>query len=63
MTREEFLNHVWAWKKESGDNITTQLRRLGSSCDWSREKFTLGDPDDDSDKMAEADHQGFRRYV
>jgi len=59
MTREEFLNHVWAWKKESGDNITTQLRRLGSSCDWSREKFTLGDPDDDSDKMAEAITKAF----
>ncbi len=59
MTREDFLNHVWAWKKESGDNITTQLRRLGSSCDWSREKFTLGDPDDDSDKMAEAITKAF----
>jgi valyl-tRNA synthetase len=59
MTREDFLNHVWEWKKESGDNITTQLRRLGSSCDWSREKFTLGDPDDDSDKMAEAITKAF----
>ncbi|CAM3631073.1 valine--tRNA ligase [Litorimonas haliclonae] len=59
MSREDFLNHVWAWKKESGDNITTQLRRLGSSCDWSREKFTLGDPDDDSDKMAEAITKAF----
>ena len=59
MTREDFLNHVWAWKKESGDNITTQLRRLGSSCDWSREKFTLGDPEDDSDKMAEAITKAF----
>jgi valyl-tRNA synthetase len=59
MSREDFLNHVWAWKKESGDNITTQLRRLGSSCDWSREKFTLGDPDDNSDKMAEAITKAF----
>ena len=59
MSREEFLSHVWAWKKESGDHITTQLRRLGSSCDWSREKFTLGDPDDASDKMAEAVTKAF----
>ena len=44
MTRDQFLNHVWAWKEESGGNITQQLRRLGSSCDWSREKFTLGAP-------------------
>jgi len=41
---DQFLNHVWAWKEESGGNITQQLRRLGSSCDWSREKFTLGAP-------------------
>ena len=59
MSREEFLQHVWAWKAESGDNINQQLRRLGSSCDWSREKFTLGDPDDPSDKMAEAVTKAF----
>ena len=59
MTRDQFLNHVWAWKEESGGNITQQLRRLGSSCDWSREKFTLGDPNDDSDKMAEAVTKAF----
>ena len=59
MTRDEFLEHVWAWKAESGGNINQQLRRLGSSCDWSREKFTLGDPADPSDKMAEAVTKAF----
>ncbi|RKQ71743.1 valyl-tRNA synthetase [Litorimonas taeanensis] len=59
MTREEFLGHVWNWKAESGGNINQQLRRLGSSCDWSREKFTLGNPDDETDKMAEAVTKAF----
>lgn len=59
MTREEFLEHVWAWKAESGGNINQQLRRLGSSCDWSREKFTLGNPEDPTDKMAEAVTKAF----
>lgn len=59
MTREEFLEKVWDWKKTSGGNISQQLRRLGASCDWSREKFTLGDPDDPSDKMAEAVTKAF----
>ena len=59
MTRDEFLEHVWAWKAESGGNINQQLRRLGSSCDWSREKFTLGNPEDPSDKMAEAVTKAF----
>jgi len=59
MTREEFLEHVWEWKAESGGNINQQLRRLGSSCDWSREKFTLGNPDDVNDKMAEAVTKAF----
>jgi valyl-tRNA synthetase len=39
--REAFLEKVWAWKAESGGAITQQLRRLGASCDWSRERFTL----------------------
>lgn len=39
--REEFLKRVWQWKGESGGTITRQLRRLGSSCDWSRERFTM----------------------
>ncbi len=59
MSREEFLEHVWDWKKESGGNINQQLRRLGSSCDWSREKFTLGNPEDPNDKMAEAVTKAF----
>jgi len=41
MGREAFVAKVWAWKAESGGTITRQLRRLGASCDWSRERFTL----------------------
>ena len=41
--REEFVALVWRWKAESGDNITRQLRRLGASPDWERERFTLDD--------------------
>jgi valyl-tRNA synthetase len=39
--REGFLEKVWAWKAESGGAIKDQLQRLGASCDWSRERFTL----------------------
>lgn len=39
--REKFLERVWAWKRQYGGHITTQLRKLGTSCDWSRERFTL----------------------
>jgi valyl-tRNA synthetase len=39
--REKFLERVWAWKAESGGTIITQLKRLGASCDWSRERFTM----------------------
>ncbi len=39
--REEFLKRVWAWKETSGGMIMNQLRRLGASCDWSRERFTM----------------------
>jgi len=39
--REEFVRRVWAWKEESGGMILNQLRRLGASCDWSRERFTM----------------------
>lgn len=59
MSRDEFLAHVWEWKATSGGNISQQLRRLGASCDWSREKFTLGNPADESDKMAEAVTRAF----
>ena len=41
--REAFLKRVWAWKEQSGGAITKQLRKLGSSCDWSRERFTMDD--------------------
>jgi valyl-tRNA synthetase len=41
MGREAFVERIWAWKAESGGAITNQLRRLGASCDWSRERFTL----------------------
>lgn len=39
--REKFIEKVWEWKAESGGNITRQIRRLGSSVDWSRERFTM----------------------
>ena len=39
--REEFERRVWQWKEESGGTITQQMRQIGESCDWSREKFTL----------------------
>ena len=41
--REKFLERVWQWKAESGGTITTQLRRLGASLDWPRERFTMDD--------------------
>ena len=39
--RNKFIERVWTWKAESGGTITRQLRRLGASCDWSRERFTM----------------------
>ena len=39
--REAFLERAWAWKKEYGGRICEQLKKLGSSCDWSRERFTM----------------------
>ncbi len=41
MGREKFLEEVWRWKEESGGAIVNQLKRLGASCDWSRERFTM----------------------
>ena len=41
--REKFLEKAWEWKEEYGNTITKQLRKLGSSCDWSRERFTMDD--------------------
>lgn len=46
--REKFIEKVWEWKGQSGGNITRQIRRLGSSVDWSRERFTM---DDDLSKV------------
>ncbi|MFM9973036.1 MAG: valine--tRNA ligase, partial [Beijerinckiaceae bacterium] len=43
MGREACLARVWEWKEESGGAIVNQLKRLGASCDWSREKFTMGE--------------------
>src|SRR5688572_1311111 len=39
--REKFVEKVWQWKEESGSNITRQLRRMGASMDWTRERFTM----------------------
>ncbi len=39
--REAFVEKIWAWKQESGDTIINQLKRLGASCDWSRNAFTM----------------------
>ncbi|KAK6915952.1 Aminoacyl-tRNA synthetase, class Ia, partial [Dillenia turbinata] len=41
LSREEFTKRVWEWKEKYGGTITNQIRRLGASCDWSREHFTL----------------------
>ena len=41
--RTEFVERVWAWKEESGSAITEQMRRLGTSADWTRERFTMDD--------------------
>ena len=39
--REKFLTRVWDWKQQYGDRIMYQLRMLGASCDWDRERFTM----------------------
>jgi len=41
MGREAFVERIWAWKEESGGTIINQLKKLGASCDWSRERFTM----------------------
>ena len=41
--REEFLSHAWKWKEKYGGIIIQQLKKLGSSCDWNREIFTMDD--------------------
>ncbi len=41
--RDQFINRIWEWKRQSGGKITSQLRRLGSSLDWDHERFTMDD--------------------
>ena len=53
--RDAFIDQVWKWKKESGGTITRQLRRMGASLDWSRERFTM------DDGLSEAVHEVFVR--
>ncbi len=43
LSREEFLNHAWKWKEKYGGIIIQQLKKLGCSCDWERERFTMDD--------------------
>ena len=54
MGREAFLKRVWDWKEESGGLIINQLKRLGASCDWSRERFTMGKNGAADDQMVRA---------
>ena len=53
-TREEFVKKVWEWRHESGGQIINQLKRLGASCDWSRERFTMGENGAPDDQMVRA---------
>ena len=41
LSRNEFMTHAWAWKEKYGDIIINQLKKLGCSCDWDRERFTM----------------------
>lgn len=52
--RDAFVEKVWAWKAESGGAIVNQLKRLGASCDWSRERFTMGVSGQPDDQMVRA---------
>jgi valyl-tRNA synthetase len=52
--RKAFLDLVWKWKAESGGTIINQLKRLGASCDWSRERFTMGDAGRPDEQMMQA---------
>src|SRR5437667_2223925 len=51
MGRAKFVERVWQWKAESGGVIVNQLKRLGASCDWSRERFTMGEHGAGEDQM------------
>ncbi|MFD0937991.1 valine--tRNA ligase, partial [Methylobacterium trifolii] len=52
--RAAFVETVWAWKAESGGAIVNQLKRLGASCDWSRERFTMGERGGPDEQMVAA---------
>ncbi|WP_291076835.1 valine--tRNA ligase [Hyphomonas sp.] len=54
MGRDAFVDRVWEWKEESGGAIVGQLKRLGASCDWSKEAFTMGDRNDPDNSMMRA---------
>ncbi|WP_428409869.1 valine--tRNA ligase [Hyphococcus sp.] len=54
MGREAFVERVWKWRHESGGTIINQLKRLGASCDWSRERFTMGEDGSSDDQMVRA---------
>ena len=54
MGREAFVERVWKWRHESGGEIINQLKRLGATCDWSRERFTMGDDGSAEDQMVKA---------
>ena len=54
MGRDAFVERVWEWKEQSGGSIVNQLKRLGASCDWSRERFTMGDRNDPDNQMVRA---------
>jgi valyl-tRNA synthetase len=57
--REKFLEKVWTWKAESGGAIISQLKRLGASCDWSRERFTMGERGAADEQMVRAVTKAF----
>src|SRR6202171_2206442 len=59
MGREAFIKRVWEWKAESGGTIIGQLKRLGASCDWSRERFTMGQRGEPNDQMVRAVAKAF----
>ena len=52
--RDKFVDKVWEWRHKSGGQIIEQLKRLGASCDWSREKFTMGADGSEDDQMVRA---------
>ncbi len=62
MGREAFVKRVWEWKAESGGAIVNQLKRLGASCDWSRERFTMGKRGAD-EQMRSCGDEGVRRSL